>query len=270
VSFLRDEIGIYLGSRRCVLVRTSRGFRSRVLAEKVLPVDGASAPRWQSAIDVLASELEAETWHGARVKFVIADNWIRYELLPWSIELSKEQEQIQHAELVMSTIFGDEIGDWVLRLGDALPGLPRIISAMPRALIEELQAAALLADLQVTSIQPRLIVSYNEWRRKFPRGSAWFAAIDDGSLAALHITNGHCDRIRSVRLSDDWEVELTRIQTMGRLAKSRAVDGPMYVEAPSRLRGMVETARSDIHWLSGQRDSNGTLALLSSALEEAA
>jgi hypothetical protein len=269
-SLFRDEVAIYLGASRCALLRTRRGFRSRVIGEKVLVNEKPSLRDWRPMLDVLRDELGTGEWSKADMTVVVADNWLHYELLPWSVELSREHEQLQHAKLLLSGTYGDFVEQWIVSLSEATPGLPRIISAVSRELVDEIRLVAESSNLRLVSVQPKLIAAYNEWRHQIPRESAWFATIDDGSLAALHISRGHCDRVRAVRLSGNWAVELARIQTMGRLAKSSAVDGQMFVEAPERLRELIPSDNSDIRWLTGARENNGTLARLGVVLEKAA
>ena len=47
-----------------------------------------------------------------------------------------------------------------------------------------------------------------------------FVTLDEGSLAAVHFNAKQWDYVRSVRIGADWEVELKRLQTFGRLARS--------------------------------------------------
>jgi hypothetical protein len=103
-------------------------------------------------------------------------------------------------------------------------------------------------------LQPHLIVAYNGWRDKLTESAAWFASIDEGSLAALHLTDGRCDRVRSVRISDDWTIEMRRMQTMGRLAQDRPAEGRVYVDAPTWLRDGADKSNAALEWLEDDRE----------------
>lgn len=270
LSLLRDQVGIYLGLAKCAIVRVKRSIGKKVIDEKLIQVESGSSLDWESALKALEDELAAGTWGQSDLSVVLADNWLHYDLLPWSAELTTEDEQTQHARHVMASTYGDLVDDWTISLSSISPGRNRVICAVPSALLEQLQALAELCDGRVISIQPQLIASFNRWRHRLPRSSAWFATVDDGSLAALHIADGRCDRVRSVRLGSDWAVELSRIQTIGRLAKSRAADGAMYVDVPARWKEIADVDGSDIHWLEGARSGRGALARLSAIVEKTA
>ena len=265
-----DDIGVFISPRRIVMVRVGRTLRSTLRAHKQISVEGNIAGDWQEPLNTLLSEFEESTWHNATVSVVVADNWARYEVLPWSDDLSTEAEHMEYARLLMSKTYGNLLDDWTLTLSADAPRHTRIVTALPSNLVSGVLALSGQHGLRVTSIQPRLIVAFNSWRHRLPRSSSWFASVDDGSLAALHVVNGRCDRVRSVRLSDDWAVELDRIKTMSRLAKGRRADGPVYIDAPSRLREIAEGSNTDLHWLEGSRATNRTLESLSKQMEQSA
>ena len=85
------------------------------------------------------------------------------------------------------------------------------------------------------------------------------AACADGggaliSSAAAHFTPSGWDQVRCVRIGDDWEVELKRLQTFGRLAQSKGDEGKVYVDAPRWFRDKAGAAQFEFDWLEDESD----------------
>lgn len=232
----RDEIGIYIAPTKVVLARMQKGVRPRCVMEDGETVEPANWGDWQPALDALSRHMQEDDWHDANARVVVSDHWTRYAELPWSPALASAAERELCARHVMQDTFGDIADQWVVAVSRALPGQTAIVSAMPIAFIEELKAVFAAQGIKLLSIQPHLLVAFNAWRDKLPGNAAWFAAIDDGMLAALHVTNGRCDRVRAVRISGDWSVEMRRMQKMGRLARGNPAEGPVFIDAPVGLR----------------------------------
>jgi hypothetical protein len=258
-----DEVGVFLAPGKVVLARSrSGGWKSRAVAEKVLTVEPESEGDWTAALAALEAELGDEAWRRTRVRVIVANEWVRYELLPWSVELGKESERLAHARYLLTATYGDVVEQWTVALSSAAPGVSRLVSAMPTALIDAVKHAMIAPALELVSVQPQLVAAYNVWRHRLPRAAAWFATIDESSLVAMHVRDGHCDRVRSVRISDDWAVELRRIQTMGRLAQSRPAEGPQ------RLRAVAGDQADGVEWLEAESQPSSMFARLA-ALQEA-
>lgn len=262
----RDEVGIFVGPSKVLLVKMRGGLKPKCVAEQALAVEAADRADWGPALETLARELGQEAWQKARARVVISDQWAHYEVLPWSVELGKETERLAHARYLLAGTYGDVAEQWAIALSDAAPGAARLISAIPRALLSELQTVVSGHGLKLASLQPQLVATYNLWRHRLPRAPAWFATMDESTLVAMHLSDGRCDRVRSVRISDNWQLELQRIQTMGRLAQSRPAEGPVFVDAPLHVRTMAGHDAA-VTWLEAQEIAKGTFARLA-ALKE--
>jgi hypothetical protein len=249
----RDEVGIFVGPSKIVLARMRRGIRPKCIAEQGIPVAESADGDWSPALDTLGEQLDNEMWQDANLRVVVSDHWARFAVVPWSPELSKDAERITHAKMILTSTYGEMIDQWTTCLSDSPPNSPAIVSAIPTELLDQLEQIVATRKLRIVSLQPHLIVSYNSWREYLPDATAWFASIDDGSLSAMHLTNGRCDKIRSVRISDDWTVEIRRIQTMGRLAQNRTAEGRVYVDAPVWLRAVADKSNTALEWLDDDR-----------------
>jgi hypothetical protein len=261
-----EEVGIFVGPSKVLLVKT-RGMKAKCVAEQAVTVGAGHPGDWAPALAALDAELEQGSWGKARARIVVSDHWVRYEVLPWSVELSKETERLAHARFLLSATYGDMVEQWAVTLSEAAPGAARLVSAIPESLLAELKATVSAHGLKLLSLQPQLVVAYNLWRHRLPRAAAWFATIDESSLVAMHLSEGRCDRVRAVRISDNWGLELKRIQTMGRLAQSRPAEGPVFVDAPLAVRMMAGPQRAEVEWLESEPKPSGTLARLAALRE---
>jgi len=245
----RDEVGVYLAQRRLCMVRIGRGMRPAVLREEDL-CEPQAAPGWETILGLLDQQLSQPVWSDARMRVVVADQWVRYTVVPWSDALSSADERMAHARELMASIFGDALGEWTVSLSEAPPGASRLACAMPTALLEALREAAARHGQKLASIQPQLIAAYNTWRHRLPTdAAAWFVTVEAGSLAALRLCGEGIDRVHAVRIGLDWARELKRLQTFGRLASGSPADGRVYVDLPEALRMLRPEPATDLEWL---------------------
>jgi hypothetical protein len=245
----RDEVGIYLAQRRVCLVRIGRGIRPS-LAREEDHVEPFAAPGWESALALLEQQLAQRTWSDARARVVIADQWVRYAVVPWSDALNSTAERLAHARELMAGVFGEAMSDWSVSLSDAPPGASRLASGMPSALLESLREMTIRHGQKLASVQPQLIAAHNTWRHILPAAAAaWFVTVEAGSLAALRMCGDGIDRVHAVRNGPDWARELKRLQTFGRLAGASPTDGRVYVDLPAALRVLRPEMSADLEWL---------------------
>ena len=246
----RDEVGVHLAPKRVCLVRIRRGIRPTLAAEESR-FEASATTGWEAALALLADEFEREhTWSDACLRAVVADQWVRYCVVPWSDSLNSADEIQAHARELMAGVFGDAMTDWTISMSEAAPGNPRLASAIPTALLTTLRELASHHGQQLASIQPQLIASFNAWRHVLPAGAAgWFVTVDEGTLAALRMCGDAIDRVHAVRIGADWSRELKRLQTFGRLASASPADGRVYVDLPNALRALHPDASADLEWL---------------------
>jgi hypothetical protein len=271
VSLLwRDEVAIYLAPRKLALVRRARGLRSRVVAAtELLEVPAGIFGDIGPVIERLADVLTEPTWHGAAARVVVADHrWARYGVVPWPKTRLDAAGRLTHARYVLGDTYGEVVADWAVTLTDTPPGHSYVACAMPATLRSALEDTLAPARLALVSLQPRLIVAFNAWRHRLPADDTWFVSVDDGSLSAVHLSDGAWDRVHMARLSGDICVELERLQALGRLTRAAGAPDRMFVDAPARMRRGA-AAKAGVEWLEEGAGDGGQaheLALLQRVL----
>ncbi len=258
----RDEIGVHLAQRRACLVRLRRGLHPAVVAEEGLS-DPDAGPGWDAPLTMTDQEFRDRQWSDARLRVVVADLWVRYAVVPWSDVLSSEADQNAHARALMEGVFGGDMSDWMVSVADAPPGAARLASAISMELMQSIRDLAAAHRLRLASVQPQLIVAYNNWLHRLPQSEcAWFVTVDHGSLAALRLGKSGVDRVHAVRIGPDWELELKRLQTFGRLSRTSVADGRVYADLPDALRAVHAEAFADLEWLDERNPPLNTLQQL--------
>jgi hypothetical protein len=258
----RDEVAIYLAPRRLALVRRARGLEARIVAATELAVPAGTVGDIGPVFARLAGVLTEPTWHGAAARAVVADPWVRYGIVPWPATRLDAAGRLTHARYLLGDTYGEDVADWAVTLANTPPGHSYVACAMPATLRSALEDTLAPARLTLVSLQPQLIVTFDAWRHRLPADDTWFVSVDDGSLSAVHLSNGAWDRVHMARLSPDWTVELERLQAFARLTRAAGAPGRMFVDAPAWMRRGA-AASAGIEWLAARDGAQAhELALL--------
>ena len=244
----RDEVAIYLAPRKIALVRRARGLKARVVAATELAVPAGTVGDIGPVFARLADVLTEPTWHGAAARAVVADSWARYGIGPWPETRLDAAGRLTHARYVLGDAYGGAVADWAVTLAETPPGHTYVACAMPATLRSALEDTLAPARLALVSLQPQLVVVFNAWRHRLPADDTWFVSVDEGSLSAVHLSNGAWDRVHMARLSPDWSVELERLQAFARLTRAAGTVGRLFVDAPAWMRRAAAPS-AGIEWL---------------------
>jgi hypothetical protein len=261
----RDEVAIFVAPRRIALARRMKGVSPRLSSATEVAVPGQSSD-FAPMLARLADVLTEPTWQDAHARVIVADPWARYGIVPWPNLRLDNEGRLSHARYVLAESYGDALSDWNVCLADTPPGRAYVACAMPATLRSGLEETLAGARLKLASMQPQLIVAFNAWREQLPPDDAWFVSLDEGSLAAVHLSQGAWDRVHMARLSQDWGIELERLRAFGRLSRSGGTTR-MLVDAPVWMRTAhpARAASEDFEWLDadGSKDEvRNQLALL--------
>ena len=262
----RDEVAIYVAPRKIALARRTRGLKPHIANATEIAVAGHFgdvAPTLARLAEVLAEP----TWQDALARVIVADPWARYGIVPWPDLRLDNDGRLTHARYVLAESYGEVVADWNVSLAETPPGRAYVACAMPQPLKTGLEEVLAGARLRLASMQPQLIVAFNAWRQQIPADDAWFVSLDDGSLAAVHLSQGAWDRVHMARLSPDWGIELERLRTFSRLSRHGSGASRMLVDAPTWMRSMqvAQAASGDFEWLEpvdGAGAASHELALL--------
>jgi hypothetical protein len=271
----RDEVGAYLSPHRLCLVRMKRGVKPTHVAEHEQRFEGARTDSWAAALEAFAASLAQSPWAGTCTRVVIADHWARYAIVPWVAALNSAEERLAHGRQLLTSLYGEAVAGWDLRISEAPPQATRVVCAVPGELLAGVRAACAAHGNTLLSLQPQLVAAYEAWRHCLPQANAWFVSVEQGSLAAARLGRHGWDRVHGVRIGSDWMRELKRLQTFGRLASNSPQEGQVYVDAPHAWRevaaGTAHAADTGgLQWLEEPQGPMTTLQRLGRARRLAA
>jgi hypothetical protein len=260
----RDEVGAYLSPHRLCLVRMKRGVKPSHVAEHELRFEGVKTDSWAAALEAFAGTLAQAPWAGTHTRVVIADHWARYAIVPWVAALDSVEERLAHGRQLLTSLYGEAVAGWDVRISEAPPQATRVVCAVPAELLAGVRAACAAHGSPLLSLQPQLVAAYEAWRHCLPQANAWFVSVEQGSLAAARLGRHGWDRVHGVRIGADWLRELKRLQTFGRLASNSPEEGRVYVDAPHAWREVAAGAAaggdsSGLQWL---EEPNGPMTTL--------
>ncbi|HEX6266469.1 MAG TPA: hypothetical protein VFZ81_06185 [Burkholderiales bacterium] len=169
----------------------------------------ADAAEWRAAVEALPEILNSMKHQ--EVSLVIADQFVRYVLLPWNAALKTADQWMALARHRFAAIHGAAAAGWEVKLTETAPQGPRLACAVDRELIEALAAKFVAAGVRLASVQPFLVAGFNRIRAHIGNGSCWLVVEEPGRLTLAFIQRGTWVAIRSRRVDERWRTLLPEI-----------------------------------------------------------
>lgn len=161
----------------------------------------ASDGSWTLALEALEPVLKGAKGEAA---VVLADQFVRYTLLPWNETLKSAEQWNALASHRFTTLHGPRAGDWQIQVAETAPAGPRLACAVDRTLIRRLAEIFLKANVRLASVQPFLVAAFNRIRKTVGNGSCWIVVEEPGRLTLALIQRGMWVAIRSRRADKTW------------------------------------------------------------------
>lgn len=237
---LPDELRIVLYPGHLVLARiekeiTRQGLRFMVQARAVVSdVEVAAGEQlWDGALNALGEALPSVAGRKARGTVILSNHFMHYVLVPWSADLGGEDEEQAVARHFFRNAYGEVAERWDIRLSPGKAGAPILASAVDRRLPDALRAVLGQSGVTLKSIQPHLMAAYNTCRGRIRGDCAWFAVVERGKLCLALLQRNSWTILRTMRIGEDWQVELPQIlEREALLADCAAPASEIYVWAP--------------------------------------
>ena len=181
----------------------------RVMVSGGKAVELPCAVDWRAAVDALPEILKSHQTRDASL--VLADQFVRYALLPWNGAVKTPVQWLALARHRFSALHGAIAAGWDVKVTETAPLGARLACAVDRVLIEGLAAAFVNAGVNLVSVQPFLITAFNRIRRQIGNGSCWIVVEEPGRLTLALIQRGAWVAIRSRRSDERWRIVLPEI-----------------------------------------------------------
>jgi hypothetical protein len=163
---------------------------------------------WNASLAALPAVLADKK---GEASVVLADQFVRYALLPWNEALKTSEQWSALATHRFNTLHGPRAAEWQITVADTAPMGPRLACAVDRALITQLADIFVKANLRLTSVQPFLVAAFNRIRKTVGNGSCWIVVEEPGRLTLALIQGGMWVAIRSRRADKGWRNVLPEI-----------------------------------------------------------
>ena len=165
----------------------------------------ASDGSWTAAAEALEPALKGMKGEAA---IVLADQFVRYTLLPWNETLKGAEHWNALASHRFTTLHGPKAGDWQINVAQTSPMGPRIACAVDRSLMQRLAEMFTKANVRLASVQPFLVAAFNRIRKTLGNGMCWIVVEEPGRLTLALIQRGMWVAIRTRRADKSWRKAL--------------------------------------------------------------
>jgi hypothetical protein len=191
-----DRHTLLVHPRRIVLERKPwRGPAQRFTAE-VQPAQPGEAD-WQPALTATSTLLAAQSHAYGRLRIVVANQFVRFALLPWSDSVLGVKARLGMAKALLRNSLGEQAEQLDIALDCASFGLNGLAAGIPRSLLAALRQMAKSRRLRLDSLQPRLTADLASCRLSLSDGCVVFP--DDGWLTLIGLRDNNISLLRNHR-----------------------------------------------------------------------
>lgn len=193
-----DELRVGLAPER-IVYRRKPGWWRKAAEQGALPLTAREGEEpWASGVTALR-ELIGLASPRLNVSVILSNRFVRYQLLPWSAELTSDAEWLAFAKHAFTSAYGPAAMDWEIRVCTTADKGPRLASAVDGALLPAIQSACELSGARLVSVQPCLMSAFNRSRKRMSGSSAWFVLDESESLVVALIEDGRWRLVRGRR-----------------------------------------------------------------------
>jgi hypothetical protein len=183
----RKRLYIAISPEYISLLKLGRGLKMKILGkhDEAVPSSGKQ-PSWQAILDRLKQILDEPEWQNAEVNVVLSNRLVRYATITFNAQLQNYSAQEAFARHSFTQVYGAATEQWELRIQHSKPGLPSLVSAVDRVLLEGLRQVCATHKLELRSVSPYLMPVFNHNRNEIKSDPAWLIINEPGySLFAL-------------------------------------------------------------------------------------
>ena len=179
----------------------------RVMVSGAKAVELAAGEDWRPAVAALPEILKAHKSRDASL--VLADQFVRYALLPWNETLKSTEQWLALARHRFAGLHGAaRAAEWEVKVTETAPAGPQLSCAVDRALVNALTHKFSAQGIRLVSVQPFLVAAYNRIRATVGNASCWVVVEERGRLTLVLIQRGAWLAIRSRRCDERWRLML--------------------------------------------------------------
>jgi len=206
-----ESIRLGLCPDRVVFAVYGRGLRPAVLEKGTVPVKPHGQEPWRAPLAALPDVLKEHAPRTTEATLVVSNHFVRYLLLDANPDLSGRREWREYAMHRFEKTYGAKAVSWDVEVAETRSPLPRIASAVDRALIEGVIAAFNGSRARLVSIEPYLATAFNRVPAAMTGSSFWFVLQEPGRVLLALIREGVWQCVRGRRAGARWHEDLARM-----------------------------------------------------------
>ena len=258
---LPNQLTVTLSIDSVALVHQSRGLRKKILQQQhIAAMLSAERTVWLQATRTLESALAAmQIKPKTTIQIIIANDFVRYLMLPCSPISMRPAEHHLYAMATYREVYGAVADSWHIKLDDAAPNQATLVAAMDENLLESLKQISLKHQLKLVSVQPYLMHVYNGLSKQVGKLNGYLAIVElsvkSRRLLLLSMLKGQCQNLRTIAVTDDWQLELKNL-----LARESLLDeitgNEVLVYAPTQKNTKLNLIEGWLIRRVGQTDRN--------------
>ncbi|MGP1717331.1 MAG: hypothetical protein ACTS9Y_09140 [Methylophilus sp.] len=165
---------------------------------------------WQTLRDALAA-FKQQRWH---VVIVLSDQYTRWLILPWQVEVRSVAEKQAYYSHGLQQSFGFEMQGWDIAAQASGYGQNTLVNAVPPGLAEQLHALFVEARLTPGMIAPAWMLSVNQalhsMRQQKLAHAGWIVSRESDSLTIGCLVGGEWQQVRYVPVDTQWRESLSQ------------------------------------------------------------
>ncbi|MEI7679470.1 MAG: hypothetical protein WCK07_08740 [Betaproteobacteria bacterium] len=235
---MSNVLRIGLSRRAVTVVRTSGWLRTRteLIADHHFP---AHADPLDQLTTELGGVLADPRCAGARLRIVLADEWMRSWLVTPPQNVLRLEDCVVAAQARFQALFGEAVAEWQMQADwDCVH--PFLVCAVQQRLLQGLQDVARLHKQVLVEVAPQFVVAWNRWSAQLG-ADAWFGVMHEGALTIGALAPHGLRALREIQLSEPAIRDQRQLQL---LLKREAVR--LNVVAPTAIRLCGEIP---LHWV---------------------
>lgn len=235
---LHDELRITLSPGKVAMERLARGLHPRVVARHAVAcaVPGQDEAPWAKVLQGLESGLREMGGTKSDAQIVLSNHFVRYALVPWSDQISDQDEEQAFIRLCFTKTYGADAQHWALRMSPNGYGESQVACAIDQDLLEGLERIVTAHGAKLVSLQPYLMTMFNQWRQELPDSAAWFVVAEPGRLCVSQLRKGRWQTLRTVKAGSDWYQALQKLLEREYLISESGMErGAVYLCVPASV-----------------------------------
>ena len=160
----------------------------------------------------LKQALSDPKWLDLIPTVIISNQFARYAVIPWDVDVVIESEQKALMEHCFNLIYGEHAKAWDLRMNIPDYGKSSLASGIHKSLLTILHDEFSEAGMQISAVSPQLVLAINQTlsqlkaQRKKP--NFWLVAIQGGHVCLTLLVDGHWRAVKNVAIEADVSAQI--------------------------------------------------------------